>query len=69
MDFQMFVITEAISIIAQFVLFVPFYLMWKNDCKTIGKDNLAVSLKERFLAWCFYLPLWFIPLLMLSEEN
>jgi len=30
-----------ICILLQIVLFIPFYLIWRNDCKKIGKDNLA----------------------------
>nr|DAR83492.1 MAG TPA: hypothetical protein [Caudoviricetes sp.] len=69
MGFKIWVIAEAISIVGQFVLFIPFYMVWKEDCRTIGKDNLAVSLKERFFAWCFYFPIWLMPLLMLSKEQ
>jgi len=47
-----------ICILLQFVLFIPFYLIWKNDCKTIGKENLAVPLSERFIAWMLYCPIW-----------
>lgn len=52
-----------IYILLQFVLFIPFYLIWKNDCKTIGKENLAVSLSERFIAWMLYCPIWLTPFL------
>lgn len=40
--------TLLICILLQLVLFIPFYLIWRNDCKEIGKENLAVSLTERF---------------------
>jgi hypothetical protein len=36
--------------------------MWGNDCKKIGKDNLAVSLQERFLYWLLLCPLWLVGL-------
>jgi len=49
-----------ICILIQLVLFIPFYLIWKNDCKKIGKDNLAVSLSERFLTWLIFCPIWVI---------
>jgi hypothetical protein len=49
-----------ICILLQLVLFIPFYLIWKKDCKTIGKENLALSLTERFIAWIFYCPIWLI---------
>jgi hypothetical protein len=44
----------------QLVFFIPFYFIWRNDCKKIGKDNLAVSLPERFLYWVMLCPIWFI---------
>ena len=47
-----------ICIVIQFVFFIPFYTIWKKDCKIIGKDNLAVSLEERFLAWICLCPIW-----------
>lgn len=47
-----------ICILLQFVLFIPFYFIWKNDCKKIGKDNLAVDLQERFIAWLIFCPIW-----------
>jgi hypothetical protein len=52
--------TLLICILLQLVLFIPFYLIWRNDCKEIGKENLAVSLTERFMAWIFYCPIWLI---------
>ncbi len=52
-----------ICILLQIVLFLPFYLIWMNDCKKIGKDNLAVSLQERFLIWLLLCPLWLIGIL------
>lgn len=47
----------------QIILFIPFYLIWRKDCKAIGKDKLAVSLGERFIAWIIFCPIWAIPLL------
>ena len=47
----------------QIILFVPFYLIWKNDCKEIGKDKLAVSLAERFIAWTICFPIWIVGLM------
>ena len=47
-----------ICALLQIVLFIPFYLVWRKDCKTIGKDNLAVSLQERFLYWLIFCPIW-----------
>jgi hypothetical protein len=59
-----FLIWELISVALQFVLFFPFYLKWRKDCKEIGKDNLAVSLSERFTTWIVCFPLWIIPILI-----
>lgn len=47
-----------ICILLQVILFLPFYFIWRNDCKKIGKDNLAVSLQERFLTWLIFCPIW-----------
>jgi len=47
----------------QFVLFTPFYLTWKNDCKKIGKENLGVSLQERFFTWLVFCPIWLVGLI------
>jgi hypothetical protein len=50
-----------ICAILQLVFFIPFYIIWKNDCKKIGKENLAVSLSERFLYWLIFCPIWLLP--------
>lgn len=55
-----------VCIALQFVLFIPFFIIWKRDCKEIGKENLAVSLKERFTAWVICFPIWLLPLLVLK---
>ena len=47
-----------ICALLQIVLFIPFYFIWRKDCKTIGKENLAVSLQERFLYWLLFCPIW-----------
>jgi hypothetical protein len=47
-----------ICLLLQLILFIPFYLIWINDCKKIGKDNLAVSLQERFFDWLLFFPIW-----------
>ncbi len=47
-----------VCILLQFVFFIPFYLIWRKDCKTIGKSNLAVSLEERWLSWICLCPIW-----------
>jgi hypothetical protein len=50
--------TILVCILFQFAGFIPFYLIWRNDCKTIGKENLAVPLEERFIAWLLFCPIW-----------
>lgn len=52
-----------ISISVQVILFIPFYITWLYDCKKIGKENLAVSLGERFLYWLILCPIWGLPFL------
>jgi hypothetical protein len=52
-----------VFILLQLILFIPFYLIWKNDCKSIGKENLAVSLQERFLYWIMLCPIWLMGVL------
>lgn len=47
-----------VCLLLQFVLFIPFYFIWRNDCKTIGREKLAVSLTERFVAWLCFCPIW-----------
>ena len=49
-----------VCFLLQFVLFIPFYFIWKNDCKKLGKHNLAVSLEDRFLTWLFVCPIWLL---------
>ncbi len=49
-----------IFVLLQIVLFIPFYMIYRNDCKQIGKDNLAVSLSERFFYWLIFCPIWAI---------
>ena len=52
-----------ICFLLQFVVFIPFYFIWRRDCKKYGKENLAVSLQERFLAWVLLCPLWAVGLM------
>lgn len=61
---EYFFISEAICIALQLLLFIPFYLIYKKDCKEIGVENLAVPLLERFIAWILYFPLWIIPIII-----
>lgn len=41
----------------------------RKDCKEIGKEHLAVSLKERFWAWCLSFPFWLFPIIYLARYN
>lgn len=63
-----FLLLAAASAILQLTLFIPFFLMWREDCKRIGKENLAVSLKERFIAWLVCFPFWMIPVIVLVKS-
>lgn len=67
MDAKTFFIMTCAALAAQFVLFIPFFLVWRKDCKEIGKDNLAVSLRERFVAWVLWCPIWLFPVLALTK--
>lgn len=62
-----FWVAEIIFVALQLVLFIPFYLVWRKDCKVIGKDNLAVPLSERFFVWLVCFPLWFVPILCIVK--
>lgn len=63
-----FLLLSVASAILQLTLFIPFFLMWREDCKRIGKENLAVSLKERFIAWIVFFPFWMIPVIVIIES-
>lgn len=54
-----------IGVALQIILFLPFFFIWRKDCKEVGKENLAVSLEERFTAWIIFCPIWilFVPFL------
>jgi hypothetical protein len=52
-----------ICFLLQLVLFVPFYLIWRNDCKKIGKNNLAVSLEAIVRYWLMLFPIWLMGLI------
>jgi hypothetical protein len=54
---------DILCITLQLILFIPFYFIWKKDVKKIGKDNLAISLEERFIAWLCIFPIWLIAFL------
>ena len=67
MTIKGFLIVVVTSILLQIVLFIPFFIIYIKDCKELGKNNLAVSLKERFIAWIICFPFWAIPLLICKE--
>lgn len=60
-----FIFAEIVCVFLQIVLFVLFYLIWVKDCKKYGKNNLAVSLKERFACWALCFPFWLVSILHL----
>lgn len=60
-----FWIAQLICIFIQLAGFLPFYLIWRRDCKRIGKDNLAVPLKKRLSLWWLCCPIWVVPMLSL----
>ena len=51
---------DVILMALQLILFIPFYFIWKKDCKNVGKENLAVSLEERFIAFMAVCPIWIL---------
>lgn len=67
MGTKTFLVALCVAVVAQFVLFIPFFLLWRKDCKVFGKDNLAVSLQERFTAWVLWCPIWMCPILALMK--
>lgn len=56
-----------ICIILQIIPLVVAYVIWKKDCKTIGKENLAVSLQERLFAGFVCFPFWLAPIIILAK--
>ena len=63
MNLKTFFVAEIVAVFAQLLLFTPFFFIGRRECKYIGKENLAVPLKTRFLYWCIFFPLWAIPLI------
>lgn len=41
--------------IVDLLIFLGVILIWYKDCKQIGKDNLAVSLKRRVIIYVFFI--------------
>lgn len=46
-----------IAVLWNVVSYAGAYFIWRRDCREIGKDHLAVSLKERFSAVFLYVTL------------
>lgn len=63
MNFWLFELT---CVAAQLVLFTPFWLKWRKDCREIGEENLAVPLSKRFFIWISFFPIWAIPIFQLE---
>ena len=66
MELKIFLLMLLICVVLQIVLFIPFFFVWRKDCRIYGKDNLAVSLRERFTAWLVMCPLWIVPVLVVK---
>ena len=52
------IIFTTIVIVLNILAYLWCYFNWKNDCKEIGLEQLAVTLKERMIAMflCITLP-------------
>lgn len=64
MNLKIRIIIFLICISMQLILSIPIYIIYKKDCKQLGKENLAVSFKERFIASILVFPLWILPFLI-----
>ena len=55
---MMVVVAILIFLVINVPAYIYVYFAWRKDCKEIGKDNLAISLKERMKALflCLTLP-------------
>lgn len=54
----------------QLIAFGVVFLIWRSDCKTHKKEDLAVSLEERLmiLVIVLYIPMWLSFLMKISKE-
>lgn len=50
------ILLELLFIAVQLIGFIPFYFIWRKDCKEIGKEHLAVSLKKTLLGVVLIFP-------------
>jgi hypothetical protein len=55
-------IFSIVCIVLQIIPVLIAYIGWKKDCKTIGKERLAVSLSERIWAGLICFPFWLGPI-------
>lgn len=65
MSHCIWVIIAIISFIVQFIMVARVYREWKDDCKTIGKEHLAVSLGARIAALFILFPVYWIGIAIL----
>lgn len=56
-------IFSIVCIVLQLIPVAIAYFGWKKDCKTIGKERLAVSLSERIWAGLICFPFWLGPII------
>lgn len=52
------IVTIICAAVINVVVYTITLVMWRKDCRVIGKDDLAVSLRDRLFAifLCFTLP-------------
>lgn len=54
------IIFALVIFIIQLFGYIPVYLIWKRDCKTIGRERLAVPLSDRTMNYILIcLMAWF----------
>jgi hypothetical protein len=56
-------IFSIVCILLQSVPLLIAYIGWKKDCKTIGKERLAVPLSGRIWAGLICFPFWIGPII------
>ena len=60
-------IFSIVCIVLQIIPLVVAYFIWKHDCKTIGKENLAVPLGARLWAGLICFPFWVGPIIAFAN--
>ena len=63
-----FILFELICVIIQILSFIPVYFLWKSDCKSIGENNLGMSLKDRFVLYLIAFPIWSVPIFVFLKD-